>query len=97
MEIEATHIKAIKKYLLQIEFNDGTTGEYDVSNLAGTQVFQSLENEETFSQVFINKENGAIAWSEEMEIDTLNAYLTIKGISFEQFLKETSKTSHAIS
>jgi hypothetical protein len=97
MKLRATSVKAIHKYRLQIGFNDGTNGIYDVSSLAGTAVFNSWENEDTFFNVFINPENNAIAWNHEMEIDTLTAYLEIKGISFQQYAEQNRNPIYASS
>ncbi len=95
MKLKATSVKALGKFSLQIEFNDGTSGIYDVSSLAGTPVFNPWENEDVFFNVFINPENNAIAWNNEMEIDTLTAYLEIKGISFQQYAEQNRNLSYA--
>ena len=95
MKLKATSVKAIDKYRLQIEFNDGTNGIYDVSSLAGTPVFKPWGNEGVFFKVFINPDNNAIAWNNEMEIDTVTAYLEIKGISFQQYAEQNRKLSYA--
>lgn len=36
-------------------------------------------------RVFVDKESGAISWPEGIEIDTLSAYCSIKGISPDKY------------
>lgn len=85
MRIQVTAVKALDKYKIQVAFNDGTQGIYDLSDCAGKGVFKVWEQPGYFNKVFINSENNAIAWDDQLEIDTFNCYLTIKGISFEEY------------
>lgn len=86
-------IKAIEKYKLQIHFNDDTQGIYDLSHLAGKGVFKVWDTDNTFFKVFIDTTSGAISWPGEIELDTLNIYCKIKGISSDTYLN--SITRHA--
>ncbi|HEV2830374.1 MAG TPA: DUF2442 domain-containing protein [Hanamia sp.] len=74
-------VEAITKYKLKVHFNDGTQGMYELSDLAGQGVFKTWDIDNNFFKVFINKESGAISWPGEIDIDTINAYCAIKGIS----------------
>lgn len=84
-----TSVKARSKYHLDVYFNDGTHGILDVSSLAGKGVFNAWELNDLFFNPYIN-EMGAIAWNDFIDIDPLNAYLQVKGITFEDW-KQTSK------
>jgi hypothetical protein len=86
-------VKAIEKYKLLVSFNDETQGVYDISHLAGKGIFKVWDTDNNFSKVFINKESGAISWPGEIDLDTLNIYCTIKGISTDKYLH--SQTDHA--
>jgi hypothetical protein len=66
---------------LKVHFTDGTQGVYEVSDLSGQGVFKIWDIDNNFFKVFINKESGAISWPGEIDIDTINAYCSIKGIS----------------
>lgn len=88
-------VEAIDKFKLKIIFNDGVEGIYDVSDLAGNGVFKVWQDRDIFFKVFINKESGAISWPGEIDIDTLNAYCTITGISPKQYFQ--NKMEHAAS
>ena len=80
-------IKAIEKYKLNIHFQDGISGIYDVSNLAGKGVFKIWDNGNNFFEVFVNPESGAISWPGEIDIDTINVYCHIRGISPEKYFQ----------
>ncbi|HEY5370608.1 MAG TPA: DUF2442 domain-containing protein [Hanamia sp.] len=74
-------VEAIEKYNLEIKFDDQTVGIYDVSDLASEGVFKTWDINENFFKVFVNPDSGAISWPGEIDIDTINAYCSIKGIS----------------
>ncbi|MGI8951035.1 MAG: DUF2442 domain-containing protein [Chitinophagaceae bacterium] len=90
-------VKTIEKYKIHVQFNDGTEGIYDVSDLAGKGAFKSWDIDNKFFKVFINPETNVIAWDEMLEIDTLNCYLQIKGITFEEYKKISNQNKHAFS
>jgi len=91
MRIKITSVNAIEKYKLFVSFNDGTEGIYDLQEVAGKGVFKSWDENDNFSKVFINKENGAISWPGELDIDTLNAYFVINNISPEEYFQSQKK------
>ena len=97
MDIIINTVKAIEKYKISVLFNDGTKGIINLSHLAGKGIFSYWDEDNNFEKVFINKENNAIAWSEYLEIDTLNCYLTIRGIDFDEYINSNIKESHAFS
>jgi hypothetical protein len=86
-------VKAIQKYKIEVHFDDSTQGVYDLSHLAGKGVFNLWEKDDNFSKVFINNESGAISWPGEIDLDTLNIYCKIQGISTDKYLQ--SQTNHA--
>ena len=84
-------VKAIEKYKLFVTFSDETKGIYDVSHLAGKGVFKTWDTNNNFFKVFINKESGAVEWPGEIDIDTLNIYCSVKGISMDECLPKESR------
>jgi hypothetical protein len=80
-------VTAIGKYKLFITFFDSTEGEYDVSNFVGKGVFRTWDIDNNFFKVSINPTSGAITWSGELDIDTINAYCTIKGVGVDEYLR----------
>jgi hypothetical protein len=96
MSLKIISVKALERYKIYAEFNDGTKGVYDLSDLAGKSAFKIWEQPGYFNKVFINPENNAIAWNEMVEIDTLNCYLHIRNISFEEYRAMNKEQNHAI-
>ena len=84
-------VEALEKYKIKVVFADGIQGVYDVSDLAGAGVFKIWDVNDNFFKVFINQESGAISWLGEIEIDTINAYRTLKGISPDHFFHNQMK------
>jgi len=89
-------VNPLEKYRIRIKFDDGAEGVLDISDCAGKGVFKSWETENSFDKVFISKETGAITWPGEIDIDTLNCYLQIKGISYEQYKSLQENQTHAL-
>ncbi len=85
-------VTALEKYLVHVVFTDGTEGNYNLSHLAGKGVFKNWDLNNNFYNVFVNEESGAISWPEELDIDTINMYCSIKGINVDSYL---TKEQHA--
>jgi len=81
------NVKALEKYKLFVQFDDGTEGILDLSDLAGKEAFLIWEKGNTFFEVFISDESGAITWPGEIDVDTYNVYCIIKGINPEDYFK----------
>jgi hypothetical protein len=73
---------------LWILFADGVSGEIDLQHLAGKGIFKKWDYAVPFDGVHINPENHAVAWNEELEIDSYNLYLQLIGKTFEEWHKE---------
>ncbi len=97
MKIRVVKVQSLGKYNIHAVFNDGTEGDYDVSDMAGKGLFKIWETPGYFDRVFINPDNNAIAWNEDLEIDTLNCYLHIKGISFDEYRVLSKQNTYAFS
>lgn len=66
--IKPIEVKALSKYKIWVKFEDGMSGEADLSDSAGKGIFKFWDEGDHFSKVFINKETNGIAWNEELEI-----------------------------
>jgi hypothetical protein len=84
-------VEPVEKYRVKVKFADGIQGIYDVSDLAGKGVFKIWDKDDNFFKVFISKESGAISWPGEIDIDTINTYCTIKGISPDTYFDNQMK------
>lgn len=89
---EILSVKAIKKYKLEVKFADGTHGIYNLASLARRGVFKEWDEEKNFFEVSVDKKTGAITWPGNLDIDTLNVYCKIKGISPEDYFKLQKKS-----
>lgn len=84
------------KYQIRLAFNEGTEGIVYLSDIAGKGVF-TWDNLDIFSKVFVDKESGAIAWPGNLDIDTLNRYPQIKGLTYRQYKMRTDTISSPLS
>lgn len=89
--IKIIEVKALEKFKIWAKFSDGKEGIADLSDLAGKGVFKVWDDPGVFENV---KAGGSgIEWNENLDIDSLNVYLTITGQTFEEYLEK--QESHA--
>lgn len=84
-------VKAFKKYTIWVKYEDGTEGEIDLSHLAGKGVFKIWETNSNFEKVYIDKESGAIAWNDQLDICADNVYYKLKKLDPEDALLKHSR------
>ena len=77
--IRPINVKALSKYRIWLEFDDGVNGEVDLSDVAGSGVFKVWDEPGYFEKVHIAAHR-AIAWDDEVELcpDSLHWELTSK-------------------
>ena len=76
-------VQARPNYHLYLEFSDGTKGEVDVSNLAGTGVFHRWNDYTFFERVHIGPHR-EVRWDDELELCADSLYLKLTGKAPEQ-------------
>ena len=66
-------VEARTDYRVWIRFADGVDGEIDLSDLAGSGVFEIWKDPIEFRKVFVDRETGTIAWPGGIDLcpDTL--------------------------
>ncbi len=71
--IRPTNVQALAKYRIWLEFDDGVSGEIDLSDVAGSGVFKIWDEPGYFEKVHIAPHR-AIAWDDDVELcpDTLH-------------------------
>ena len=79
-------VKALEKYKVFVTFDDGVSCILDLHSLAGKGVFSYWEENDNFNKVFVHPDLHCITWPGELDIDTINAYCTIREINPEDFL-----------
>ena len=79
--IKPIAVEARDRYRIWVEFEDGTAGEVDLSDIAGKGVFKTLEDRELFEPIFILPHH-SISWggTDDLEIcpDTIYMELASK-------------------
>ncbi len=80
---KALEVKPLPNYRLWLRYDDETSGEVDVSHLAGKGVFKAWENQDFFQQVRIGA-HGEIAWSDEIDLCSDSLYLKLTQKSPEE-------------
>ena len=75
-------VKAQADYKLYLEYDDGATGEVDLSHLAGQGVFSQWNDLAVFEAVAIGS-HGEIRWTDNLEICADAMYLKITGKEVE--------------
>lgn len=61
--VDVVEVKVLENYLLFLQFDDGSSGEVDISEVIPFDgVFKVLEDREYFSHVSLNKDIGTICW-----------------------------------
>lgn len=78
--VDVVEVKVLENYRLFLQFDDGTSGEIDISEIIPFNgVFKALEDQEYFSHVALNKDIGTICW--ENGADLSPAFLRQKVIN----------------
>ena len=75
--------KALPGYRLWLRYADGVEGEVDLSHLAGRGVFVVWKDYRVFEKVHISA-NGAITWSDQIDMCPDALYLQISGKTPEE-------------
>ena len=91
---EPLAVKALSEYRIWIRYTDGEEGEVDLSHLAGQGVFKLWEDEQKWKNVRI-AEDGAIRWSEEVELCPDATYLKLTGKPPEEVFPNLKSKAHA--
>ena len=81
---ELVEVEARNGFRIWVRFDDGVSGEVDLSDLAEKGgVFKAWEDRKFFESVYIDTDFGAVMWSEELDLCGDALYLDITGMSPE--------------
>ena len=80
--VKVLHVTPQTGYKLHLEFDDGTIGEVDVSDLIGKGVFKTLTDTAVFESVTVG-EHGEVRWTGDLELCADALYLQMTGKSVE--------------
>ena len=82
---EPIRVEPRKGYRIWVEYDDGASGEVDLSDVAGMGVFKAWEDRAFFEQVHVS-DFGAIAWSEEVDVCPDQVYFDLTGKTPEEMM-----------
>ena len=82
-----TQVRSLPGYRIWIEYDDGASGEIDLSHLAGRGVFRAWERPGFFENVRIDS-HGAIAWGDEIDMCRYALYMELTGKTWEELPEE---------
>ena len=72
-------------YRIYVEYDDGASGEVDLSDVAGRGVFKVWEDRAFFERVHITPFR-AIGWSDELDICANQVYFDLTGKTPEEMM-----------
>ncbi len=87
-------VEARSAYRIWIRYQDGSEGEVDLSNLAGRGVFKLWDDDVAFENVRI-ADDGAIRWSDDVELCPDATYMKLTGENPEEALSRFKSQAHA--
>ncbi len=85
--IRPTEVQPREDHRIWLRYSDGTSGEVDLSHLAGRGVFKAWNARACFESVHIAL-NGAIAWNEAIELCPDAIYMRLTGKSVAEVMPE---------
>lgn len=88
---DIVEVRPLDGYRLFLRFEDGAAGEIDLAEIVRFEgVFAPLKERETFEQVRVNPEVGAVCWPNgaDLDPDVLYAHITGRPIpTFEHLTR----------
>ena len=81
--IQALEVKPREGLRIWLRFSDGSSGEVDLSGLAGRGVFRAWDRSGVFERVYVAP-HGAVAWNDEVELCADSLYLELTGKPAEE-------------
>lgn len=71
-------VKALERFRLELEFDDGLSGTVDLSDLAGQGVFEIWRDPSVFAKVRIGS-SGELVWGDQVDLCPDSLYLRVTG------------------
>lgn len=85
---DATKVKYLGNYYLEVEFDTGEKGIVDLSDLSKEEgVFSRFSDIEYFKQVYINKELGVLSWPGDIDLAPETIYSMATGKPLPEWME----------
>ncbi len=78
-------VEAREGYRIWVRYDDGASGEVDLSHLASKGVFAAWEDRAFFEAVRVT-DYGAVAWGEDIDICPDTLYMRLTGKTVEEMM-----------
>jgi hypothetical protein len=78
---QAVGVEAREGYRVFLEYDDGVSGEVDLSHLANTQIFGFWQEPGRFAEVTLDRRANEITWGEDLELCAWHMYEKIAGVN----------------
>ena len=88
-----TQVKPMPGYKIWIEYEDGESGEIDLSHLVGKGVFKAWDDPGHFEKVHISPHR-TIAWDENIDMCADFAYMELTGKTLEEVMPGMTQPVH---
>ena len=82
---EPIRVEPREGYRIYVEYDDGASGEVDLSDVAGKGIFKVWDEPGVFERVHIT-EDAAIGWGDELDICPDRVYFDLTGKTPEEMM-----------
>lgn len=79
--------KTLQNYKLWLSFDDGISGEVDLSSKVGKGVFKLWEDFGNFSKVKLSDDRRSLNWNEDLDLCADSLYIKATGITEKQLFE----------
>lgn len=83
---EPVEVKALPNHRIWLRYDDGVSGEIDLSDIAGQGVFAAWNDPAVFNAVRLGA-HGAIEWSPDLDLCPDAMYLRLTGKAFDEVFR----------
>ena len=88
--LKPIEVKALPNYHLYLRYEDGASGEIDLSELVTKGIFSVLQDNKEFQKVYIG-EYGQIAWNDQLELCPDSLYFELTGKNPKSFFRSLNE------
>ena len=87
MFYDITQVVPLSGRRLQLSFEDGTAGDFDVSShIPFAGIFEALSDDDEFRRVRVNRDTGTIEWPNGADLDPVVLYASVAGKAVAEVL-----------
>lgn len=79
--------KPLEGYKLWLRFNDGASGEVDLSSKVGKGVFEFWEDYTNFLKAKLSNDRRSLTWNEDLDLCADSLYIKVTGMSEKQLFE----------